>query len=139
MLIKQDRCIGCGQCVVICPVQAIKLNEDNKAFIDQDICVECSTCYRSANCPSKAIRKERLKMPRLVRNPFSDVVATHKLTGVPGRGTEEMKTNDVTRRIDNGEIGKKDSGGSDSSPGFESVLLIVVLVLFIYFRRRKNE
>lgn len=104
MIIKEDRCIGCGQCVVICPVQAIKLTED-KAFIDRDLCVECSTCYRSANCPSGAIRKERLKMPRLVRNPFSDVIATHKLTGVPGRGTEEMKTNDVTGRIGADEIG----------------------------------
>ena len=104
MIIKEDRCIGCGQCVIVCPVQAIKLIDD-KALIDRDLCVECSTCYRSANCPSGAIRKERLKMPRLVRNPFSDVIATHKLTGVPGRGTEEMKTNDVTGRIGIGEIG----------------------------------
>lgn len=104
MIIKEDRCIGCGQCVIACPVQAIKLIDD-KALIDRDLCVECSTCYRSANCPSGAIRKERLKMPRLVRNPFSDVIATHKLTGVPGRGTEEMKTNDVTGRIGIGEIG----------------------------------
>ncbi len=104
MIIKEDRCIGCGQCVIVCPVQAIKLIDD-KALIDRDLCVECSTCYRSANCPSSAIRKERLKMPRLVRNPFSDVITTHKLTGVPGRGTEEMKTNDVTRRIGIGEIG----------------------------------
>jgi hypothetical protein len=44
-------------------------------------------------------------MPRLVRNPFSAVITTHKLTGVPGRGTEEMKTNDVTGRIGLDEIG----------------------------------
>ncbi|MBA7628865.1 hypothetical protein ES703_36362 [subsurface metagenome] len=48
---------------------------------------------------------KRLKWPRLVRNPFSDVVSTHKLTGVPGRGTEEMKTNDITNRFGLGEIG----------------------------------
>lgn len=102
--IKEDLCIGCGQCVVICPTRAISLI-DNKAVIDRDICVECSTCYRSANCPSKAITKERLKMPRLVRNPFSDMMATHKMTGIAGRGTEEMKTNDVTGRIGINEIG----------------------------------
>lgn len=102
--IIEDRCIGCGQCVIVCPVQAIKL-VDNKAVIDQDLCVECSVCLRSANCPSNAIKREKLRMPRLVRNPFSDVISTHKLTGIPGRGTEEMKTNDVTNRIRHNEIG----------------------------------
>lgn len=102
--IKEDKCIGCGQCVIICPVRAIKLI-GNITKIDRDLCVECSTCYRFANCPSNAIKKERLKMPRLIRNPFSDVIATHKLTGVPGRGTEEMKTNDVTGRVGPSEIG----------------------------------
>ena len=102
--IKEDRCIGCGQCVIVCPVQAIKLI-NNKAIIDRDVCVECSVCLRSANCPSHAIKREKLRMPRLVRNPFSDVISTHKLTGIPGRGTEEMKTNDVTNRIKQNEIG----------------------------------
>jgi NAD-dependent dihydropyrimidine dehydrogenase PreA subunit len=102
--IKEDRCIGCGQCVVVCPVQAIKLI-DKKAVIDKYLCVECSVCLRSANCPSNAIKKEKLRMPRLVRNLFSDIITTHKLTGVPGRGTEEMKTNDVTNRIGQEEIG----------------------------------
>ncbi|MFX0098482.1 MAG: DUF362 domain-containing protein [Candidatus Hodarchaeota archaeon] len=102
--IKVEKCVGCGKCVPICPVQAISII-DKKAVIDRDACVECSTCYRIAICPNKAIRTERLKWPRLVRNPFSDVVATHKLTGVPGRGTEEMKTNDVTGRFKPGELG----------------------------------
>ena len=104
MRIKEDLCIGCGQCVIVCPVHAIRLVE-NKAVIDKDICVECSVCARSAECPVNAIKRKRLKWPRLVRNPFSDVVATHRLTGVPGRGTEEMKTNDITNRFKLGEVG----------------------------------
>ncbi|MHA1266364.1 MAG: DUF362 domain-containing protein [Candidatus Helarchaeota archaeon] len=104
MKIREDRCIGCGRCVIICPIQAIKI-VDKKAVIDLEMCVECSTCYRAAECPSNAIKLTRLKWPRLVRNPFSDVIATHKLTGIPGRGTEEMKTNDVTNRFGLNEIG----------------------------------
>lgn len=104
LIITLEKCIGCGQCVIVCPTRSIKLNDD-KAFIDKNTCVECSTCYRLSICPVNAIKKERLKMPRLVRNLFSDVITPHKLTGVPGRGTEEMKTNDITNRIGFSEIG----------------------------------
>ncbi|TKJ27836.1 MAG: 4Fe-4S ferredoxin [Promethearchaeota archaeon Loki_b31] len=104
MKIKEGLCIGCGNCVLICPTNAIKMIE-NKAIINDNLCVECNVCYRNAKCLVKAIRPKRLKWPRLVRNPFSDVVSTHKLTGVPGRGTEEMKTNDITNRFGLGEIG----------------------------------
>ncbi|MFW9949645.1 MAG: DUF362 domain-containing protein, partial [Candidatus Thorarchaeota archaeon] len=104
MLIRKDLCIGCEQCVVICPVKAIELVEE-KAIINREQCVECSVCYRDANCPTKAIKPEKLKWPRIIRNPFSSVVVTHKLTGIPGRGTEEMKTNDITERYKHGEIG----------------------------------
>jgi len=102
--IKTDVCNGCGQCVIVCPVQAIRM-VDNKAVIDEELCVECSVCYRNANCPVNAIRMKRLKWPRVIRVPFSNVIATHKVTGVPGRGTEEMKTNDVTNRFNIEEIG----------------------------------
>jgi len=104
MRINPDLCIGCGNCIIICPIQAIKF-EEKKAVIDEDLCVECSICYRNAECPSNAIKTTHLKWPRIVRNPFSDVISTHKLTGVPGRGTEEMKTNDVTNRFGMNEIG----------------------------------
>jgi len=45
------------------------------------------------------------KFPRVVRTYFSNPNTTHKLTLVPGRGTEESKTNDVTGRIKRGELG----------------------------------
>ncbi len=104
MEIREDLCTGCGRCVIVCPVQAIKII-DNKAVIDKNHCVECSICYRNAECPVNAIKSRRLKWPRIIRNPFSDVIGTHKLTGIPGRGTEEMKTNDVTNRFGTDEYG----------------------------------
>ena len=105
MKINKDKCVGCGTCVILCPVQAIQIGEDNKAEINRQKCVECYVCHRDADCPVNAIKSERLKWPRVIRNPFSSVVSTHKLTGVPGRGTEEMKTNDVSNRYREGEIG----------------------------------
>jgi hypothetical protein len=100
--VVRDLCVGCGKCAVYCPVQAITPGE--KAFIDQEKCVECSTCIR-AGCPVDALRQPDLKPPRLVRKLFSDPLARFDQTDVPGRGTEEMKTNDVTNNFDHGEVG----------------------------------
>jgi len=104
MKIKTDKCNGCGNCILICPISAISL-VDKKAMINKKFCVECAVCYRNAECPVNAIEKKRLKWPRKIRIPFSNVIATHKVTGIGGRGTEEMKTNDVTNRYGFGEFG----------------------------------
>ncbi|MHA1726254.1 MAG: indolepyruvate ferredoxin oxidoreductase subunit alpha [Promethearchaeota archaeon] len=104
MKIKTNLCIGCMNCIIVCPVQAISLI-DKKAHINEDICVECNVCYRDAECPVNAIKPTRLKWPRVIRSPFSNVIASHKVTGIPGRGTEEMKTNDLTNRYGKGEVG----------------------------------
>ncbi|MBS7628740.1 4Fe-4S ferredoxin, partial [Candidatus Bathyarchaeota archaeon] len=52
-----------------------------------------------------AIQPEELEWPRSVREVFATVYKEHKQTNVPGRGTEEMKTNDVTGRFRPGEVG----------------------------------
>ena len=41
----------------------------------------------------------------MVRRAFSDPRVPHESTGVQGRGTEEVKTNDVTGRVQEGEAG----------------------------------
>jgi hypothetical protein len=41
----------------------------------------------------------------VVRRAFSDPRVPHESTGVSGRGTEEVKTNDVTDRVSVGEVG----------------------------------
>ncbi|MFX1470331.1 MAG: indolepyruvate ferredoxin oxidoreductase subunit alpha [Promethearchaeota archaeon] len=123
MEIKADLCTGCGQCITICPVQAIKL-VDNKAVINKDLCVECGVCYRDAECIVKAIRYSKLKWPRIIRSPFSNVITPHKISGIPGRGTEEMKTNDVTNRYNFGEIGVSIEVGR---PGIGTLLRTIEL------------
>ena len=102
-MLIDDSCIGCGQCLAFCPMHAISLVME-QAVVDQDACVECSVCRRSKVCPVDAIIEPELQWPRTIRKVFSDPLATH-LTGVPGRGTEEMKTNDVTGRYRVGEAG----------------------------------
>jgi NAD-dependent dihydropyrimidine dehydrogenase PreA subunit len=100
--VVRELCVGCGKCSLYCPVQAIAV--DDKAIIDPEQCVECSTCIR-AGCPVDALRQPELKPPRLVRRLFSDPLARFDQTDVPGRGTEEMKTNDVTNNFEHGEVG----------------------------------
>ena len=105
MLIDQDLCVGCGQCIPYCPVNAIKENEDGLSEIDFDECVECGNCLRCADCPVDAIYQQELVYPRTVRSLMSDVLTIAEESQISGRGTEEMKTNEVTGRFKLGEAG----------------------------------
>ena len=57
------------------------------------------------SCPTAAFEPDELVWPRVIRRAFSDPRVPHESTGVEGRGTEEVKTNDVTGRVNVGEVG----------------------------------
>lgn len=49
--IHQDRCIGCGKCVSLCPLENIILVKDKAISMGR-----CTMCYRCVNyCPKQAI------------------------------------------------------------------------------------
>src|SRR3972149_6387280 len=56
-------------------------------------------------CPTAAFVVDELEWPRIARRVFSDPLVEHKSTGIHGRGTEEVKTNDVSPRVGVGEMG----------------------------------
>ncbi len=135
MQIDHGKCVACSNCVPICPMGAIYIDPAvNRATVNLDECVECFTCYRGMSkehlnptvvrtirgflkllrirfdpepdvCPTDALTPQELTWPRLVRRAFSDPLVPHESTGVHGRGTEEVKTNDVTNRVGEGEVG----------------------------------
>lgn len=49
--------------------------------------------------PGSRLPRECPRTPGAHLNVFSNVTSPHKSTGVLGRGTEEMKTTDVTGRL----------------------------------------
>lgn len=104
MKIDSEICVGCEECLVYCPVEAINM-EDDVAGVDRDECVECFNCYRSEICPVEAIVPEELEWPRSLRRALSDPQTIDDKTGISGRGTAEMKTNDITDRIKFGFVG----------------------------------
>jgi len=103
MKIKSEDCIACELCLPYCPMGAIKM--DDVAVIDLDECVECGVCFRAGVCPGDCFVEEVHPWPRSVRATFSNPLSEHKETRVPGRGTEEMKTNDITGIYKRGRVG----------------------------------
>jgi uncharacterized protein len=51
-VVYTDKCIGCGECAIICPVEAIKLI-NKKSVVDSAKCIGCASCL--AVCPSMAM------------------------------------------------------------------------------------
>lgn len=135
MRIDPNKCVACGNCTYVCPMGAIYIDPAiERATVNRDECVECYACYNGLSqehlnptlvrtirkifklmrirfdpepdvCPTAAFAPEDLTWPRVVRRAFSDPRVPHESTGVEGRGTEEVKTNDVSGRVKVGDVG----------------------------------
>ncbi|MFP4589111.1 MAG: FAD-binding protein [Candidatus Acetothermia bacterium] len=54
--IDQEKCTGCGQCIKVCPTDAISLSEKDLAEVDRSLCISCGACV--SVCPTEAISTE---------------------------------------------------------------------------------
>jgi len=99
MRIKTEDCIGCKICLDYCNVGAIRM-EGEVAVLNSNVCVECWVCYRNRICPKDCFEPTPLDTyGEVFKHILSDPSETSQGTGIPGRGTEESKTNDVTGRF----------------------------------------
>jgi len=113
----------------------VRDEKTGRAAIIEDECVECGVCYRARVCAPDAICPQELQWPRTLRMEFSDPSAPyvspvfeHRIISrlqadlremgrrqlldregeeltISGRGTIEMKMNDVMGRFKRGRAG----------------------------------
>ncbi|MDO5517963.1 MAG: 4Fe-4S binding protein, partial [Clostridium sp.] len=71
-VVDMDKCIGCGKCSKVCPMDAISvkdqeiiikdnihINTKKHAEVNKDLCLGCGVCVK--NCPVGAIKLQRRK------------------------------------------------------------------------------
>ena len=52
VLLKEDKCEGCTNCVKNCPTKAIRVHQ-GKATIKEDLCIDCAECIRTCEYHAK--------------------------------------------------------------------------------------
>jgi ferredoxin len=68
--VDSEKCVSCGACVTLCPVEAITIDEDASVVFDKEKCIGsiCSACVDA--CPARAIKS--------VKQNNSEVAANNK-------------------------------------------------------------
>ena len=56
--VDEEKCIGCGECIDICPVEVFELNDEKAKPVNADECVGCESCIEV--CEQEAITVEEI-------------------------------------------------------------------------------
>ncbi|MBW1887300.1 MAG: 4Fe-4S binding protein [Deltaproteobacteria bacterium] len=54
--LDEDRCSGCGMCLLVCPHAVLGMNNRHVQIENRDACMECGAC--AMNCPTDALSVE---------------------------------------------------------------------------------
>jgi NAD-dependent dihydropyrimidine dehydrogenase PreA subunit len=53
LALDQEKCVGCGMCLIVCPQAVLGMNNRHASIKNRDACMECGACAR--NCPTGAV------------------------------------------------------------------------------------
>lgn len=52
--VDSEKCINCGACYSLCPVDAISFGENRLVVFDEEKCISCGLCVDT--CPTRALK-----------------------------------------------------------------------------------
>ena len=52
--LDEQKCVGCGMCLVVCPHAVLSPENGRVRIENRDACMECGACAQ--NCPTQALR-----------------------------------------------------------------------------------
>jgi MinD superfamily P-loop ATPase len=66
--VDSEKCVSCGACITLCPVEAITVDEDASVVFNKEKCLgsTCSACVDA--CPSRAIKSVKQNNKELTAN-----------------------------------------------------------------------
>ncbi len=53
VIVDQNKCIGCGTCIKVCPAGVYKIVQGKAHVVNPDACLVCRACI--THCPVNAI------------------------------------------------------------------------------------
>lgn len=58
ILVNEELCIGCGECVDVCPVEVFELQDEKAVPVNIDECLGCESCVEV--CEQDAITLQEI-------------------------------------------------------------------------------
>lgn len=58
--VERKRCVACGTCVKVCPMDAIHIVQGISAKVTKETCVGCGKCAKE--CPADAITIQEVQL-----------------------------------------------------------------------------
>ncbi len=58
VIVDEEKCVGCSECVDICPVEVYEMQDGKSKPVSEDACLGCESCVEV--CEADAIQIEEM-------------------------------------------------------------------------------